>query len=254
MERKKHNEEIIAQFTKQASGYAAILSHSMALDKLIRITSASKKDTVLDVACGSGIVACEFAKHAHRVTGIDLTPEMLKQARKLQEKFRLDNLSWELGEVTSLPYPDGAFTIVVSRFGFHHFLNPGAVLAEMIRVCKPMGVVLVVDVALPESKIDQYNEMEKLRDTSHVAALSVEQFSSLFQKSGLHQIETDSYQMKIGLQEQLQASFPADSKKLKDMILQDVGIDNLGVKASHSDDGIFLQYPIHIFAGRKQQT
>ena len=251
MDSKTHNDNIIRQFSKQASGYTSIVSHRDALEKLIAITSASKVDNVLDIACGSGIVSCEFAKHVNHVTGIDITQEMINEAKKLQDKFQLKNIDWEIGEVTSLPYQHDHFSIVVSRFGFHHFLNPQLVLMEMIRVCKPNGIVMVVDVSLPDDKIDAYNVMEKNRDSSHVKALSLKEFEMLFEKSSLKNITESSYVMKIDLEEQLQASFPSNSLVLRNMILDDIGIDKLGIKASEIERKIFLHYPIHIFWGRK---
>ncbi|ANW95568.1 hypothetical protein AXE80_04435 [Wenyingzhuangia fucanilytica] len=251
MNSKKHNENIVEQFSKQASGYSAINSHSDALEKLISITSASKNDEVLDIACGSGIVSCEFAKHTNHVTGIDMTQGMLDEAKKLQTKFNLKNLTWQIGDVENLPYDDNSFSIVVSRFGFHHFLNPLKVLSEMKRVCKPDGVVIVVDVSLPDTKIKKYNEMEKNRDCSHVAALSLTEFSRLFEKIGFKNVNTDFYSMKIELNEQLQASFPSDSTALKNMIIADVGIDDLGINVIEINGQYFLHYPIQIFYAKK---
>ncbi|MCB4808942.1 methyltransferase domain-containing protein [Tamlana sp. 62-3] len=251
MDIKKHNKNIVEQFSKQANSYTAITSHSDALEKLISITSASKNDHVLDIACGSGIVSCEFAKYSNYVTGIDMTQGMIDEAKKLQTKLNLENITWQIGDVEHLPYDDNSFSIVVSRFGFHHFLNPLKVLSEMKRVCKPNGIIMVVDVSLPDSKIEKYNEMEKNRDCSHVAALSLTDFSRLFKNLELKNVNSDFYSMKIELNEQLQASFPCDSKALKNMIIADVGIDDLGVKVEKINNTYFLHYPIHIFSTRK---
>lgn len=250
MDVKNHNKNIVEQFSKQASGYTAITSHSEALDKLISLSSPSKHDLVLDIACGSGIVSCEFAKHAYQVTGIDMTQGMLDEARKLQAKHNLTNVTWQIGDVESLPYKDDSFSIVISRFGFHHFLNPLKVLSEMGRVCKPDGVVMVVDVSLPDSKIKKYNEMEKNRDCSHVAALSLTEFSNLFEKAGFKIWNTDFYSMQIGLNEQLSASFPSDADALRNMIMADVGVNDLGINVSKLNDAYFLHYPIYIFSAK----
>ncbi|WP_192349943.1 class I SAM-dependent methyltransferase [Algoriphagus sp. Y33] len=251
MESKKHNENIIKQFSKQAVGYSSITSHSDALDKLVQISGITKEDTVLDIACGTGIVSCEFAKHAHFVTGIDITEEMLDHARKSQQKENLQNVSWETGDVTDLPYPDNHFSLVISRFGFHHFLDPLQVLSEMTRVCKSNGLIMVVDVSVPDDKINKYNEMEKLRDYSHVSTISKAGFASIFEKTGLKHPETDDYVMQITLNEQLQASFPTNPDELKNMILQDIGVDNLGINARWFGEEVMLNYPIHIFSARK---
>ncbi|MUH37219.1 methyltransferase domain-containing protein [Zobellia amurskyensis] len=248
---KKHNKNIVEQFSKQATGYTSITSHGDSLEKLISITSASKNDETLDIACGSGIVSCEFAKHTNHVTGIDMTQGMLDEAKKLQTKINLKNLTWQIGDVESLPYGDNSFSIVVSRFGFHHFLNPLKVLSEMKRVCKPNGIVMVVDVSLPDSKIKKYNKMEKNRDCSHVAALSLTEFSSLFEKAGFKEINSDFYSMKIELYEQLKASFPSDPIALEKMIIADIGINDLGVSVTEVKGEFFLYYPIQIFSARK---
>ena len=248
MNTKDHQKKIVEQFTKQASGYSSIRSHSDSLEKLIALSSASRKDDVLDIVCGSGIVSCEFAKYTKHVTGIDMTQGMLDEAKKLQSKQNIKNITWQIGDVENLPYDDGRFSIVVSRFGFHHFLNPFNVLSEMKRVCKPGGKVIVVDVSLPDSKIKKYNEMEKNRDCSHVAALSLTEFTGLFEKAGFKNLNTDCYSMRIGLREQLEASFPSDSEALKSMIIADAGVNDLGINVTKTNDGYNLYYPIHIFS------
>lgn len=244
----EHNQKIVEQFSKQARGYTGIKSHSDALQKLIKMSNVGKDDIVLDIACGSGIVSCAFAEYAKHVTGIDMTKEMLKEARKKQEVGGFSNLQWDLGLVEQLPYENGQFSIVVSRFGFHHFLDPGKVLSEMMRVCKRGGVILVVDVSLPDHYIDCYNAMESIRDDSHVAALSISQFQELFKNVGIESLKHDTYTMVISLKEQLKASFPTDATTFRKMVIDDIGQNKLGVQVTQKKEGVYLYYPIHIFA------
>src|SRR5262245_12947351 len=131
-----HREQILDQFTRQAVPFstAAGVKDEQALRLVIEFSAAGPDDTVLDVACGPGILACAFARVVRHVTGIDLTPAMLDRARALAAEKGLSNITWQHGDVLPLPYPDGSFTIVTARFAFHHFLDPGAVLAEMRRV------------------------------------------------------------------------------------------------------------------------
>ena len=56
----------------------------------------------------------------------------------------LSNLTWKVGDILPLPFVDEPFSLVLSRYSFHHFLDPKAVLSEMIRVCRPGGRVMVV--------------------------------------------------------------------------------------------------------------
>jgi ubiquinone/menaquinone biosynthesis C-methylase UbiE len=121
-----HNELIIDQFTKQAVPFANLPAHSDedASKLLFTLSEASKNDKVLDVACGPGLLACEFAKMTAHVTGIDLTPAMIEQAKLLQQEKKLNNMTWDVGDVTHLPYNDASFSLVVTRYSFHHLVDP----------------------------------------------------------------------------------------------------------------------------------
>ncbi|GAA5225448.1 hypothetical protein GCM10025777_60790 [Membranihabitans marinus] len=252
MNRESHNQNIIRQFSQQAKEYTKIPSHSDGLDELIKRSGVSKQDHVLDIACGSGLLSCAFAHHAQYVTGLDITEQMLEEAKRLQSSQQLTNINWIIGDVNDLPFPDQHFSMVMSRFGFHHFINPQLVFEEMMRVCKPNGVVMVVDVALPHSKLDLYNVMEKNRDSSHVAALSVEALHDMFQSASLSRIQHSHFIMTISLREQLNASFPQDESALKDMIIRDIGADKIGIEPVEINGEVYLNYPIHIFIGRKE--
>src|SRR5437588_845532 len=139
---------ILDQFTRQAVPFTQMPAHSNdeANRLLIDMASIGPDDTVLDVACGPGLVACAMAEVARHVTGIDLTPAMIEQAQARQQAKGLTNLTWIVGDAVPLPFPAAAFSVVVTRYSFHHFLDPQAVLAEMVRVCVPGGRVAVIDV------------------------------------------------------------------------------------------------------------
>ena len=127
---------VLDQFTRQAVPFARLPAHST--EESIRLVSEAAgigpEDTILDVACGPGLLACAFARMARHVTGIDLTPAMIEQARALQRSEGLANLTWHVGDVASLPFPDGSFSVAFTRYSFHHLLDPAGVLAEMVRV------------------------------------------------------------------------------------------------------------------------
>ena len=146
-----HQAAILDQFTRQAVPFSQQPVHSQEafLDLLLQISGVGPADTVLDVACGPGLVACAFAARAQHVTGIDLTPAMIARAKQIQQERKLTNLTWQVGDVLPLPYPDASFSLVITRYTFHHFLDPRAVFAEMVRVCtRGEGRVLVADVAV----------------------------------------------------------------------------------------------------------
>lgn len=128
-----HNQRIISQFSQQAVPFAELPGHLQSMQILLDMSGVSAVGNVLDVACGPGLVACEFAAHAKHVTGIDITPRMIEQAKERQMNKGLNNISWQVGDVLPLPFADMQFSIVLTRYTFHHFLTPAAVLSEMIR-------------------------------------------------------------------------------------------------------------------------
>src|SRR5437660_2846327 len=165
---------VLEQFTRQAAPFAnsAAMRDEDALRLLVDFSGAGADDTVLDVACGPGLVVAAFAKVCRQATGIDLTPAMIEKAREHAAALGLTNVAWHVGNVLPLPFPDRTFSVVVSRFAFHHFPDPLAVLREMARVCTRPGRVVVADMAASDDPkhADALNRMERLRDPSHARA------------------------------------------------------------------------------------
>lgn len=249
----EHDAEIVNQFTRQAIPFTRLPGHLDSIQMLIELSRAGSNDLVLDVACGPGLVACEFAKVARHVTGIDITEKMIEQAGKRQMELGIANVSWDIGTALPLPYDSASFSVVVTRYSFHHFLDPHAVLQEMIRVCKPDGVVLIADAALPADKIDAYNRMEKLRDPSHTRALSCDAWEQLMGASGLRNLRRGSYTVAMELEKQLAASFPHPGyeETIREIFRNDIGVDALGMDAHWSGTELHFSYPISIYAGNK---
>src|SRR4051812_16034494 len=154
---------ILDQFTRQAVPFSEMHARDDAEihDLLIRTAGITPDDEVLDVACGPGLVACEVAKVARHVIGLDLTPAMIEQARERQQSLGLNNLTWVQGDAQPLPFPDATFPRVVTRYSFHHFTDTKGVFAEMVRVCKPGGRVTVCDVFTNSvEQADLYDRLE----------------------------------------------------------------------------------------------
>jgi SAM-dependent methyltransferase len=214
------------------------------------MAEAGPNDTVLDVACGPGLLACAFARVARHVTGIDLTPAMLEQARALQRQQGLENITWQEGDVLPLPYAKGSFSIVSSRFAFHHFLDPLAVLKEMCRVCRPGGRVVVADSAPAASQAGAFNRMERLRDPSHVRALSPEELRGLFADAGLPAPRVQPDLLPGDVESLLARSFPreGDADRIRQIFADSLEHDDLGMAAVRQDGKICFLFPTLILA------
>ena len=247
-----HNALILDQFTKQAIPFATApgIKDEEALKLVVDFTGAGPTDTVLDVACGPGLVVCAFAQVARHATGIDLTPAMIERARTLQQEKGLTNVTWQVGDVLPLPYPAASFSIVTSRFAFHHFQDPQAVLAEMKRVCTPGGKVVVIDViASPDpEKAAVYNRMEKLRDPSHVRGLTLVELERLFQQMALPAPRKTFYRLEAEVEDLLRRSFPnpGDADEIRRMFVESLDNDGLGMDTHRQGNKIGLAYPIAV--------
>jgi len=248
-----HNERIVDQFTKQSIPFTKVGSHFDAVETLVALSKVKKTDVVLDVACGPGIVTCAFAQQSSRAVGIDVTPAMLEVAQQRQVEQHLSNLEWKLGDANELPFDDESFDVVVTRYSFHHLLNPAAALREMMRVCKPHGVVLVADVAIADQKSAYFDELETLRDPSHVHALTETEFDQLIRQSGLRNCACTGYPVDISLDAIMNASFPnpGDEEIVRKRITEDVELNNLGINVRRVDNKIVYSVPIVVYVGTK---
>ena len=149
----------------------------------------------LDVATGTGVFARYLANRSttnglcSTVTGLDTTPGMLALARSNAAKEGLDIVFIE-GDASDMrtEFPTGSFDLVVSRLAVHHFPDPAVQLAEMARVCRVGGLVVIADLISPydPEEAKEHNRLENLRDPSHTRALNPMELVGLFSKNGLH--------------------------------------------------------------------
>jgi SAM-dependent methyltransferase len=258
MDAAQHNTEILDQFTKQAEPF--IQRHAHRDDALLALMAECAEeratDALLDIACGPGIVSCFFAKRVKHVTGLDMVPAMLERAQRFQAQEQVPNVDWKLGQSTALPFPDETFDIVVTRFSFHHFLEPEVALGEMKRVCKRGGTVLVADVAPSKEKQDGFNHWEVLRDPSHTRALTGQELETLGEDLGLILRRKEKFSLEMELESLLRGSFPrpGDADRIRALFEKEIQdkTDGLGVAARLEDGVIRLSYPVSVMAWRRK--
>lgn len=107
--------------------------------KLVRLVNVKPVDSVLDVACGFGNTAITARRAGAKVTGIDITPELLAQAKEEESIAKVSEIDWREGNAESLPFEDESFDIVLSTFGHMFALDQKATACEMQRVLRKGG-------------------------------------------------------------------------------------------------------------------
>lgn len=123
-----------------------------ALDFLARLDVAPGT-RMLDVACGAGQIAIPAARTGVRVTGIDIASNLIEQARARAEAEGVE-ARFDEGDAEMLPYEDGSFELVVSLIGAMFAPRPERVAAELVRVCRPGGRIVMANWT-PEGHVGQ---------------------------------------------------------------------------------------------------
>ena len=230
-----------------------MITDESVLAMIVECSGAGPADTVLDVACGPGIVVCAFAPHVRSATGIDFTPAMLDRAEVLAIERGLDNVEWDQGDAYALPYLDARFSIVVTRYSLHHLLDPLAALREMVRVCAPGGRVMVVDAYASDDpvKAAAFHRVEVLRDPSHARSLTLAELHDLFPRAGLPQPQQTLFELPVGLSELLGRAFPGDLDELRAIFTAAADDDRLGIPVRRDSDDIRIAYRAAILTAQR---
>jgi len=183
-----HDNRVRDEFTRQAETFSAssAITDADLTQRFIDALGEAARGSVLDVACGPGILSAAIARSAREVVAFDLTPEMLKKAAQRCAAAGVGNVSFREGNAVELPFADAAFDAVVTRLSVHHFDQPARVMSEIFRVLVRGGRFVIADVISSEvaAESELQNAIEILRDPSHVRMLPGSELTSLVQDAG----------------------------------------------------------------------
>jgi DNA gyrase subunit B len=182
-------QDVVDHFVARSSTYDRSSSWCTddALGGLVAdVAQAGPQSRVLDVACGTGLVAKLFAGHVARLVGLDITEEMAGQAKQF-----LDELV--IAPAEDLPFPSNSFDIVVCRQGIQFMTLPDAV-AEMVRVARPGGRIVLVNLcAYGPADRDEYFEALRLRNPVRRHFFLPDDLGALLTEAGCEQVRSERY-------------------------------------------------------------
>lgn len=152
-------------------------------EQMRRLLDPRGDERALDVGTGAGVLALALAPLVREVVGIDVVPELLEAARRNAP----ENATFVDGDATDLPFEDGKFDLVGCRRTLHHVHRPELVVAEMARVARPGGTLVVDDQLAPVDPLDalELDRFERARDPAHERTLPDIDFRHLFEANEL---------------------------------------------------------------------
>ncbi len=113
---------------------------TMCAANLVNFSQIKSEDKVLDVGCGTGVVAITAARLGAKVSALDLSPALVERARSNASLAKVE-VNLKEGDVEFLPYQDNSFDAVLSQFGHMFAPRPQIAIQEMLRVLKPGGTI-----------------------------------------------------------------------------------------------------------------
>ncbi|HKX18046.1 MAG TPA: methyltransferase domain-containing protein [bacterium] len=250
-----------ARFTATARSYASsrVTVRREENDALLRLAAPARADRVLDVACGPGTLLLEFAPFVRHAVGVDLTAAMLEQAgkrvRDASSTGPTGRVSLVRGAGERLPFPDGVFSLAVNAYALHHFGEPRRVLHEITRVVRAGGRVIISDLVGSENVQARalQNEIEHLRDPSHMGVESARGIAALLEGQGLTVIggAEGSQHRELGEWLRLAHTPPDRAALVRARILESLPGDRAGMTVSVDGEIVRFMHRWAIVAARK---
>ena len=248
------------EFSRQAETMAssAVFTDAQILTRIRKAASMTRHSQVLDLACGPGIVSEVLAHDAGAVVACDLTPAMLIRAQRRCAEAGLTNVHCTLGHVEALPFGDETFDVVVNRSALHHFPLPAVALAEMSRVTRASGRLVIVDVVASEEPEDSalHNALEVLRDPSHMRMLPQSEILTHLQDSGLEVRATEVWTNRREFDEWLQITNATD--RIAPLRAVMTALAKAGVRAGMNlhleGDTVVFEHRSLLIVAEKRQT
>lgn len=179
--------DVRAQFGRTAAAYVASATHASGedLERLIALAAPRPTEMALDLGCGVGHTLRRVAPLVAFAIGADATIEMMQAGRT--GVVTAPNAAFVQSDATQLPFADATFDVATCRLAAHHFTDAASSFREVARVLRPGGRFVLVDNYAPDNEaLDTFiNELETLRDASHVRNHTIDGWTSLLEAAGL---------------------------------------------------------------------
>ena len=199
------------QFGRTAAAYVESPSHARGedLERIVALAAEHGGEHVVDVGTGVGHTLRRVAPSFRTAIGVDATREMLDAGKGVLAGAGIGNAVLVQADATALPIASGSSDVVTSRLAAHHFADAAGAFREIARILRPGGLLVLVDNYAPDDpELQRFiNEVETLRDPSHVRNYTVAGWSDLLQQAGLRTtVDSDTAVTKLTTENWLERS------------------------------------------------
>ena len=246
-------ERSVQEFTHQAASFEAPGSHFAdigVLDWIAGHVAVRSSDRILDVAGGTGQLGRHLARSGRLCVVADITPAMLEQGAQAVGEQGRNDVVFVRADASDLPFPDAQYEVVVSRFALHHLADIGAVLDEMRRVLTPGGSVTLIDTMAEAGPVGvRTDELERLRDPSHIRCPRPTELAALLADRGLRVVSEANRDERLEAESWLDRAQPAP--EAHDTVLgalraEAAGGAPTGLRAVQDDGTLMITHRYHL--------
>lgn len=234
-------------FTQAADAYAArkATTDRVSHEFMLKLSGVKPADRVLDVATGPGFIAMLFAEKAKEVVGVDLTPAFVAKAQATSAQRGLRNVSFREADIEQLPFAEGSFDIVTCHKALHHFPHPSKALAEMRRVLKRGGRLVLGDSlsSNDSATAQRHNELERLRDPSHVEMYGPKKFEALIEQASFRVEKAQPFEDERDV-EDWQRVMPSSEEtygEIREQLIASIPDNRFGLSVRLEGDKLFFR-------------
>ncbi|MFC4254836.1 methyltransferase domain-containing protein [Altererythrobacter xixiisoli] len=196
-----HDQKVDSQFGAQAQAYidSAVHAGGDDLDAVEALAADRQPAHAVDLGTGGGHVAWRLARHARRVSAIDLSPAMVAAVESAAAQRGLGNITGVVAPAERIPLDDGSTDLLACRFSTHHWRDVDAGLREARRILQPGATAIFIDVVSPGyAPFDTHLQaLELLRDPSHVRNYTPAEWASALARAGFRLRATQTRRLRM---------------------------------------------------------
>ncbi|HEX7821710.1 MAG TPA: class I SAM-dependent methyltransferase [Sphingobium sp.] len=238
-----HEDVVQRQFGPQAQAYVTSIVHAAGidLDWIEAHAATAKPRHALDLGAGGGHVAYRLASHAGEVTASDLSPDMVAVIEATARERGIATIIGAVAPAEALPFANGHFDCVASRFSAHHWRDWEAGLREARRVLAPGGIALFADVVAPGGVMadTHLQTVELLRDPSHVRDYRLDEWLAALARVGFAVQEVRSHRLRMDFSTWIARMATPDVRAAAIRSLQGVASADVANAFGIEEDGSF---------------